>query len=317
MATVRRTPPKTPKTPITTLTQTQSEPDINSAMEISDYVTSRNKRPRPENSPRGQKDVQDTRITKLLEDQTTLMSKLVADISEIKSQNTKIQESNAEIKKTNTEIERSMSFLNQQFEDLKKEVEELKKERQEQRRYVESLEKKIIDLQYKSRSSGIEIRNIPQTDEETTTGLIKSVCNIGKLVGMPIPETGVRDIYRLPGKNSKDMAAPTTRPIIVEFATVQTKLNVLNAIRSYNNKKNKENKLNTEQIGIPGKRQAVYVTEQLSSGSKKLFFLAREYAKNNNYTFCWVTNGNIFLRKQTGDKQILIKSEKCFQELSK
>ncbi|KAJ8704383.1 hypothetical protein PYW08_013107 [Mythimna loreyi] len=137
MAGVQRTPPRSQNI---NLTQTQSEPDINSASERNDYVTSRYKRPRPEYSPRGQNDIQDlfdtwkrdqdNRITKILEDQTTLISKLFTDISEIKAQNIKIQESNAEISKTNAEIERSMSFMNQKFEDLRKEVEELKKERQ-------------------------------------------------------------------------------------------------------------------------------------------------------------------------------------------
>lgn len=326
MAGVQRTPPKNPKTPIINLAQTQSEPDLNSAIEISDYVTSRNKRPRHEHSPQGQQGVkdlfsnwerdQDVRITKMLEDQTTIMSRLVNDVSEIKSQNIKIQKSNAEIHKTNAEIERSVSFMNQQIEELKKEVEDLKREKQEQRRYVESLEKKIIDLQYQSRSSGIEIRNIPQAEEETTTDLIKTVCSIGKLVGIPIPETGLRDVHRLPGRNNKDMAAPTTRPIVAEFKTVQMKQTLLSAIRSYNKTKSKENKLNTELIGIPGKRQAVYVAEQLSLSSKKLFYLTREFAKKNSYTFCWVSNGSIFLRKQTGDKQLLIGSEKCLHDLT-
>ncbi|KAJ8704342.1 hypothetical protein PYW08_013066 [Mythimna loreyi] len=323
MAGVQRTPPRPQNI---NLTQTQSEPDINSASERDDYVTSRHKRPRPEYSPRGQNDIQDlfetwkrdqdNRITKILEDQTTLISKLVTDISEIKAQNIKIQESNAEIFKTNAEIERSMSFMNQKFEDLRKEVEELKKERQEQRGYIENLEKKVADLQYKSRSSGVEIRNIPETDSDTTNGLMKTVCNIGKLIGVPIPEAELRDVYRLPGKPTTGSAAPSLRPIIAEFTTVRTKQNVLSAIRSYNNKVSKENKLNTELIGLPGKRRAVYVAEQLPPSSKRLFYLAREFAKKHSYTFCWVSNGNIFLRKQTGDKHFLINSEKCLQDLA-
>ncbi|KAJ8734532.1 hypothetical protein PYW08_013782 [Mythimna loreyi] len=323
MAGVQRTPPKTAKTP--NISQTQSEPDLNAAIEESEYVTNRNKRPRTEHSPQGQQGVndslanwkrdQDARITKLLEDQTTFMSKLFTDISEIKSQNIKIQESNAEIRKTNGDIERSISFINQQFEDLKREVEDLKKERQEQRKYVECLEKKIIDLQMKSRSSAIEIRNIPQSDMETTAALIKTVCSIGNVVGKPIPETEIRDVYRLPGKSTKDTAASTPRPIIAEFTKVQTKQDILSAVRSYNNKKSKENKINSELIGIPGNRRPVYIAEQLSSSSKKLFYLAREFAIKHNFMFCWVSNGNIFLRKQTGDKQIIINSEKCLQNI--
>ncbi|KAJ8727149.1 hypothetical protein PYW08_015546 [Mythimna loreyi] len=324
MASVQRTPPKSQNI---NLTQTRSEPDISSAIDSDEYVTNRNnKRPRCEHSPQGQLNIQDlldsgdrsqnARITKMLSDQSALISKLVTDITEIKTQNLKIQESNAEIRKTNIKIEQSMSFMNDTFEELRKEVEELKKVRQEQRGYIENLEKKILDLQYKSRSSGIEIRNIPQFENETTADIIKTVCSMGLSVGVPIPETELRDVYRLPGKPSTDMAPHTSRPIIVEFTTVRTKQTILSAIRTYNNsRKSKEDKLNTSLIGVPGTRQAVYVAEQLPHSSKKLFFLAREFAKKNSYKFCWISNGNIFLRKQTGDRQLLIKSEKCIEDL--
>lgn len=143
MAGAQRNPPKPHSI---NLIPTQSEPDINSASKLNDYVTSRHKRPRPEYLSRSQHDIQDlfdtwkrdqdNRITKSLEDKTALISTLATDISEIKAQNIKIQESNAEISETNAEIELSMTFMNQNFEDLKKEVEELKKERLEQRGYT-------------------------------------------------------------------------------------------------------------------------------------------------------------------------------------
>lgn len=307
---------------------TQSEPDINTAITMSDYVTNRTKRPRPNNSPPSDpflsrqefqdfisswKQEQEKNLSKLLAEQTALISKVVTDIKEIKLQNAKIHESNAAICKTNGDIERSMVFLNQSFEDLKKEVEILRKERLEQRSYIENLEKKIIDLQYRSRSAGIEIRNIPTTESETTTELLKSVSSIGKLVGVPLLSSEIRDIYRLPGKS---FSATASRPIIAEFTTVLTKQKVLSAVRSYNrDKKLKEDKLNTEQIGIPGQNQPVYVAEQLPASTKKLFHQTRNFAQKNKFMFCWISKGSIFLRKQVGDKQILIRSEKCLQDL--
>ncbi|KAJ8704277.1 hypothetical protein PYW08_013001 [Mythimna loreyi] len=312
MPKVQRTPPKTPRV---NLTDTQSEPDITAA---SEYVTSRSKRPRTGNSPSSQGDVdlethEDTSLATKIEVQTTIMSKLMADIREIKLQNVKIQESNAEICKTNNEIERAISFMNKNYEELRKEVESLKKEKQEQRCYIESLEKKIVDLQSKSRSAGVEIRNIPLSNNENASGLTQTVCSIGKLVGVPITEPELRDIYRLPGKSTP---ATTACPIIAEFTSVNTKQKLISAVRAYNKKiENKDNKLNTEQIGIPGKRQPVYVAELLPTSSKKLFHLAREFSKNNSFAFCWTSNGNIFLRKKEGDKQVLIKSEKCLQDL--
>ncbi|CAH0722431.1 unnamed protein product, partial [Brenthis ino] len=338
MANVQRTPPQKPKTPQNLpahQTMTQSEPDINLAIQMSENVnTSRNKRPRHNNSPQtGQvsavnsgfnlrdlqdtlaewKTDQDTCISKMLGEQTALITSLITEIKDIKTQNAQIKKSNTEICNSNAEIVQSISFMNNKFEEMKKEIEELKKERQEQRIYIESLERKINDLQQKTRSSSVEIRNIPQNESETSSSLIQTVCSIGKVVGVHIPPSDFRDIYRLPGKPNN---SATPRPIIAEFTTVQTKQKVISSVQSFNKtKKSRDDKMNTEIIGIAGKRQPVYITDKLSPSTKKLFFIAREFAKKNNFKFCWVSNGNIFLRKQVGEKQILVNNEKCLNDI--
>ncbi|CAH1638160.1 unnamed protein product [Spodoptera littoralis] len=321
MAGVQHSPPNTPKSKGSLgLTQTQSEPDINSAAKISDYVNvNRNKRPRQGDSPQGElefgeleadKNNQDISCT--LAEQTTLMASLLRDIAEVKSQNNQIKASNAQIRETNEEIMKSMSFMNSQFEDMKKEIGELRQDRRIQQNYIENLEKKILDLQHKSRSSAIEIRNIPQENSESFTSLMKTVCKIGNVVGLPIPESDIRDIYRLPGKSISPTAP---RPVIAEFTKVQTKQEIISATRLFNKGKGKEEKLNTSLIGIQGKPQPFYIAEQLPATTKKLFYQAREFAKSKAYKYCWISNGNVFLRKQEGDKQIIIHSEKCLQDL--
>ena len=318
MAFVRRSPPKTP--------QSRSESDITTALLQNDYVnTNRSKRPREANSPQSEtrltskslqeelaawKTEQNDNMSKFLVEQTSIMSKLASDISDIKTQNAQIQSSNAEIRKSNIEMIQSIEFMNRRFEDMKKEVEDLRRERQEQHHYIQRLEQKNSDLQRMSRGSGLELRNIPLENTENIDSLTKTVCNIGELVGLCIVESDFRDIYRLPGKPS---ASNTSRPIIAEFNTVKTKQALMSAIRSYNKGKGKENKLNTKLLGMPGERKPVYVEEQISAGTKKLFYQAREFAKQNSYKFCWTSNGNIFLRKTEGDKQILINSERCLQ----
>lgn len=323
MSSLHRTPPTTPKTQTSGLgqTETQSEPDIGSAVTLSDSVTTnRYKRLRTNDSPPeaslrtpdAERYDQVSRISKTLAEQTALINTILSDVGEIKIQNAQIKESNVEIHKSNEAIRESMRFINKQFEDMKKEVEELRKERQQQKQYIENLEKKILDLQQKSRSSGIEIRNIPQENSETTSSLIKTICKIGDVTGVPIIDSSIRDIYRLPGKSATPMSP---RPIIAEFLTVQDKQKLVSAVRSYNKGKGKEDKMNTTLIGIPGKAQPVYIAEQLSGSSKKLFYLAREFARNNDYKFCWIANGGIFLRKREGDKQVIIQTEKCLQDL--
>ncbi|KAJ8732157.1 hypothetical protein PYW08_014887 [Mythimna loreyi] len=335
MSGVQRTPPNATVsrtvTPTPVRVHAHSEPDINLAVSRSENVnTNRSKRPRhaldkspsnvvvtcseSEDTLKSWKDEHENSISVLIANQTAAMTKLTAEICEIKLQNAQIQASNAEIRSSNEEIMKSMYFINQQFEDFKREIADLKKVRQEQRQYIESLERKIQDLQQKSRSSGIEIRNVPQSDSETSEGLVKTVCNLGKTVGMQITDSELRDIYRLPGKLSSTPAA--SRPIIVEFASVLKKETLLSAVRSYNKDKSKDNKLNTEILGFPGKRQPVYVAEQLPSNTKKIFYLSRQFAKDNGFKFCWISNGNIFLRKIEGEKQILVHSEKCLEAIN-
>ncbi|CAB3224978.1 unnamed protein product [Arctia plantaginis] len=196
MANIQRTPPKKLNTPNTTVrqAQTQSEPDISSAVLMSENVKAkRSKRHRQDSSPKGGQDFD-------LQTLHETLTSLVAEVKEIKAQNCQIKISNTEICKSNSDIVQSMSFMNKNFEEMRKEIENLKKERTEQRIYIESLEKKINDLQVKTRSSCVEIRNIPYKEAETTASLIQTVTNIAEIVGMNVSASDFRDVYRLPGK---------------------------------------------------------------------------------------------------------------------
>lgn len=66
---------------------------------------------------------------------------------------------------------------------------------------------------------------------------------------------------------------------------------------------------------MDGDRRPIYVAEYLPPSSRRLFFAAREFAKLKEFKFCWTNNGNVFLRKNEGDKQILIKTEQTLREL--
>lgn len=238
--------------------------------------------------------------------QTAIMSKLLAEVAAIKNKMEEVQ-------KANERIEAGMSFINRDFEDFKAEIELLKKERREQKLYIENLETKIQDLQFKSRSSSVEIRNIPHKDSETPETLAKIVCSIGDTVGNKILQANLRDIYRLPGKSN------TPRPVVAEFSTVDTKVKLLSAVRAYNkNKKLPDDRLNTAKLGFKDSPpKIVNVSERLPAYTKKLLYQASEFKKRNSFEFCWVSNGNIFLRKKQGDVHHLITSEFSLRMLEK
>lgn len=249
------------------------------------------------------KEEQVSNISAMLTEQTALMKGLISDVTKLKTQN-------EEIKKANEEIKSSIAFINDKYEEIKGEVEALKKEKQLQKTYIEQLENKITDLHHRSRTSCIEIRNVPCNEGETSTDLQNLICNVGKIAQLPVKKSDIRDVYRTGGKQSKQ------RTVIAEMATVQQKNSLISNVRDFNkSQKINANKMNTELLGIPGKCQPVYISEHLPLNSKKLFYAARTFAKEHSYKYCWVTNGNIYLRKNDGDKQILVTSESSLNEL--
>lgn len=202
-----------------------------------------------------------------------------------------------------------MIFVTKQYEDIKNQNKILYDDLKRNRVYTESLEKKIKDLQQKSRSSSIEIRNVPICDKETSTDLINILASVGNTVQFPVSSADIRDVYRRSGRPG------TTGSIIAEFSTVQRKIGLLSSVRTFNSKQQKDFKLNTSHIGIIGKNQPIYVDEHLPETARALFYQARVFAKQNNYNFCWTSNGNIFMRKHPGDKHILVSSEATLGEI--
>lgn len=317
---VRRSPPNSPAAPITTPTQVRSDSDISLAISSGSFdnvnTAPRTKPLRPKSPPnkltsdfeefkieiRNLLKEQQEYLTKTATEQSTQLKLLISEIAELKSQNNSLQ-------KSFTEIDKAVSFINKQYEDISKQIELLEKEKRSYRDSIQYLETKLQDLQQLSRSSTIEIRNVPNTEKESTADLTTIIGKLGTTINMPVDKTLVRDIYRLPGKPG------TVRPIVVEFTNVETKNQMISSVRKFNKDHPNEDRLSTVSIGLTGDRRPIYVAECLPASTRKLFFMAREFSKRMEYKFCWTANGNIFIRKEEGAKHHLIKSEQSLTDL--
>lgn len=291
-------------------TETLSDSDIPSTQKeivSTPYITTRqHKRARVDGSPKHFLDDFRKEIMDMLHswkaEHDSFLSKLAQDINDLKSQCKNIQ-------KSNLEIERSMDFINKSYEAIKNRVESLETENKENKNYLLTLDKKLNELQYSTRSANIEIRNVPQKENENVQDLTTIVTKIGNLLETPLQSGDLRDIYRAPAKPG------TTRNIVVEFSSVQRKYDVLSSVRNYNKARDLGEKLNTHLIGLPGNKQPFYVDEHLPPSGKKLFFQAREFSKQNGFKFCWVNNSKIYLRKEKGTKQFIINSEQSLLDI--
>lgn len=235
-------------------------------------------------------------FNELKETQSILLNKLINEVADIKQQN-------KEIKNSNEEIERSLEFLNFQYEEMKSKVNDLQKERKEHVTQIFYLEKKVEDLERNIKSSSIEIRNVPVIDKhESKDDLTLLVQNTCKVLKIDVPNNAIRDVYRLRAKNNKNDT------IIADFSSILVKNKVILGLKSFNND-NPEQKLNSAIIGIKGQSCPIYISESLTAKGRRLFFLARELAKTQNFKYCWTSNGRVFLRKTSDTAHIEVKSE--------
>lgn len=198
------------------------------------------------------------------------------------------------------EIRLAVEFSSKRCETLETKVNQLELRQQESSQHVKLLEDRLDFFERSSRSTCLEIRNIPTSQAESKTSLASTFLKTAKALNVDIQPAELKDVFRI---KSKD---PAARTIIVDLTSVLLKEKVIAMFKKFNRG---GSRFTTEHLHIAGPAKPVFISENLSNKMKRLFFLAREFAKENQYRFCWVTNGNIFLRKKEGALLIRVTCE--------
>ncbi|CAH2215467.1 jg12315 [Pararge aegeria aegeria] len=240
-----------------------------------------------------------------MEKQNKRLETLENHIMEVKQQNVAIQSSNQD-------IEQSLKFMSDEIRSLQGKIGSIEKDRKNLSLHLMRLEDKIDDIDKRTIKTCVEIRNVPKQSRETKDMLYLYVDSLSKCITKSeINKVEVRDVYRLPSKKS-DAKCST---IIVEFSNTLYKNHILNAAKKFNREYSE--KLNTLNLGLPGTRQPIYISEQLTAKTKRLLFLARDFAKSAQFAHCWTTNGNVYLRKKEGTPYIFVKNEERLSDIIK
>lgn len=220
-----------------------------------------------------------------------------------------LQVSAVKIQSQNTDITNSIQFMSEKHDEFLRRIEKLESEKSENKKYISILEDKIESVERRSRSTCIEIRNIPKIKDENKKVLCDYLINVGNILNLQITNMQIKDIYRTSTTKEKD------KPIMVDFCSTLMKDNLIQSLKSFNRGKRNEDKLSTDHIKIPGNKKPIFISEALTYKTKKIFYLAREFAKQNNYSFCWTSRGIVYLRKQENDPFIRIMNESDLDEL--
>lgn len=213
-----------------------------------------------------------------------------------------VQQSSS-IAKTNSDIEKSLNYMSEQITSVEVKIDALDGERTALVTQMTALEDKIANIDRQLIKTTVEIRDIPKTLAFFKDALFNMVQKLSTSLNLNIQGSDIRDIYRLPSKKEK-----TTTAIAVEFNNTLQKSNFLKKIKDHN-KNNDLKKLSTEHLGYIGTHNAIYVSELLTPATKKLYFIARTFAKNHKYEYCWTSEGRVFLRKNKESQYLIVKDE--------
>lgn len=235
--------------------------------------------------------------------QSSRLDKLENHILEIKN-------SNSNIEVTNSEIEKSMSSLSDQLTSLETKIINLEKERNSMAIKLTTLEEKVESYERSLVKTCVELRNVPKRSNESKKMLYDTLLELSKHLVVNIQVSDIRDVLRQPSKKENQNSTLT-----VEFTNTLVKSNFLSAVKEHN-KRNPNNKLNSTHLGIAAPKTPTYVAEQLTTNSKRLFYLARNYSKVNQYAFCWTADGRILMKKTPDSPSIVIRSELQLKNLS-
>lgn len=292
---LKRTPPNTTQAK---KTQPQSEADMrasttdNDESSASTNVVHRSKRKRQECSCE--------------EICNTFKNELCSMFKELKEEQKgnfdALRKTMEDIKIQNTQLRESVEFISAKYDDLLLKINRFELENSENGKYIRTLEEKIENLEKQSRSATIELRNFPRNDKETKEDLINIVSKLGKVVDESISASEIKDVFRY------NNVSKNNNIIIIELHSVIKKEKVLRSVAQFN-KNHKNNKLNTTHFGIGINKLPIFVSENLTPKTKRLYFLARDFATTHKYKYCWSSYGKIYLRKEDNGRRIRINSE--------
>lgn len=223
---------------------------------------------------------------------------------------TLIEKQNNELKKFVSEklddFKDTLDFNNTVIQDLKRAVTKLedanKNLQSENKRITEEnvlikkeikdLKLSVIELKQYSRRANLEISDIPESENEDIEQILSK---IGELANCDLINNKVI-AHRVPSFNKE-----RPKPIIVQFKSKPVKDQI--------QKKLKERKITTSEISPRFTDMPIYFNEHLTPELKKIFYLSRNFKKVNNFKFCWVRDGKIYLRKHETSKIYRIQAE--------
>lgn len=160
---------------------------------------------------------------------------------------------------------------------------------------IAKLTTRVNDLEQYSRSNNVEIVGVPEKKNEN---LLDILSNIGAFIGYPIDESKVDVVHRVPTR----VTTGKPKNIILRCISRKMRDDILAAARV----KRLAIGASNPGLAIDGVSAALFLNEHLTVENKSFYREVRALAREKNYKFCWIRNGNIYVRKEERAKALCI-----------
>lgn len=178
-----------------------------------------------------------------------------------------------------------LSEQNEQIKSFTLVVENLKQENINLKNKIKLLEVKVDENEQYSRSNTIEIHGMPESAKED---VYEVVTNVAVALGVEITRNAIDVCHRL-GKRS-NFTGPAG--IIARLVRREDKQLILDKRREKRN-------FNTTDLGMTQAATPIYINENLCPGRRRLYAAARQAKTEKKYTYLWIRNGRILMRKES------------------
>ncbi|XP_045459285.1 uncharacterized protein LOC123669739 [Melitaea cinxia] len=198
------------------------------------------------------------------------------------------------IKDDITSLRESVSFINSKYDEFNNKVIGLEKELKSLSSLsieLSTLKKKIDTLETEnnsreqwSRRSNIEVYGIPERKNENLMEILKTISD---RTGYQLnPSTDIDFVTRVAHSKSENRLI---KPIVIKFLSRWKKDDFLALAKRI--------KLQCSDIGFAGNSSNVYFKEHLTRSNKALLQEAKKLAKEKNFSYVWIKNCTIMVRR--------------------
>lgn len=243
-----------------------------------------------------------TMFQDMLVQQNESIKLLSAGLVECKTQIAELQHTSQKLSGENKQIHSNLSEFKNDNLLLKSKTLQAENSIKQMEEKIADISKQLLFKEQQCRMNNLEIIGIPQTKSEN---LFTILCNIATKVGTSLSPADVDHIHRVrrfPLQQNTTENQYQIPNIVVRFTHRQIKMNLLSAVKARRG-------LTTADINVDGAARPIYLNEHLAPHNKVLFNKTRKLGMERGYTYIWVKDCKIFVRKSDSSKSVLITTE--------